>query len=141
MISLILFFISGIFDAAKDIISFRYEQSVFAKLNPIFWNPLKSWKNKYRRPIIPGDKHWYYFGLYTPAMEERFPYSTTLFVGLTDGWHLLKTMYLICTFLGVYFYKPIVGTPADFFLCWIAYSLSFNLFIEKIFNRVYWKYK
>lgn len=140
MISLILFFLAGIIDAARDFVGFRLEQSIFYKCNPQFWDINKSWKNKYKLPLQVGKKHWYNFG-YVPSFEERFPYSTTIFVGLTDAWHMLKTIYLILMFFGVVFYSTIVGLSPDFFICWISYSLSFNLFIEKIFNRIYWKYK
>jgi hypothetical protein len=140
MISLILFFLAGIVDAARDFVGFRLEQSIFYKYNPQFWNTDKSWKNKYKLPLQVGKKHWYNFG-YIPAFEEKFPYSTTIFVGLTDAWHMLKTMYLLFMFFGVVCYTTIVGLGPDFFICWISYSISFNLFIEKIFNRIYWKYK
>ena len=139
MISLLLLFIAGIFDAARDLISFRYAQSIFYKLNPYFWDPERSWKNKYRMPFEKGEPLWYYFNLYTPMFKEKFPYSTTALVFLTDAWHLLKALVLICFLFAIVYYKPIVGFWGDIWILFIAYSISFNLFEGKIFQRSYWK--
>jgi hypothetical protein len=66
MISLILFFLAGIVDAARDFVGFRLEQSIFYKYNPQFWNTDKSWKNKYK----DGD----------PLKGEKFFLSKSLFL-------------------------------------------------------------
>jgi len=141
MISFILSLLLGIIDAAKDIITFRYKQSIFYNLNHQYWDPLISWKNKYKVPLSPYKKKWYYFNLYAPSLEERFPFSTTCLVFITDAWHLLKTLYILCTLSIIFFYSPIIGFSADIILCFCAYSLTFNLFESKIFNRTYWKYR
>ena len=61
-------------------------------------NNRRTWKQKYYMPLTKGI-HWYYFGLYTPIYKERFMYSSTILVSLTDNWHLygsLRDLSLIC---------------------------------------------
>ena len=72
--------ISGYSDGAADVMQFKYNRSVFPQHegNKSFWNPKVSWRNKY----LNGD----------PDQGELFPLSTTLFVNLTDGWHLSKSV-------------------------------------------------
>lgn len=72
--------ISGYADGASDVMQFKYSRSVFASnsFNDNFWNPKLSWRNKY----MNGD----------PEQGALFLGSTTLFVNLTDGWHLSKTV-------------------------------------------------
>lgn len=63
-----------------------------------WWNKSDSWINKYATKLVSnhrkGFKHWYYFGFYYPKYQERFMYSTTIFVFLTDGWHFLQFIFL-----------------------------------------------
>lgn len=140
MISLILCLVLGILDAAKDIITFRFKQSVFYNLNHQFWDPLISWKNKYKVPLTPYKPKWYY-PIFAPKLEERFPFSTTALVFLTDAWHLLKALYIVTILSAIFFYSQIISFSADIILCFCAYSFTFNLFESKIFNRTYWKYR
>jgi hypothetical protein len=55
------------------------------------------WRNKY--DFTRNKNHWWYFGLYKPRYSEKFPFSSTLLVALTDKWHraqliMLRFMYL-----------------------------------------------
>jgi len=58
-----------------------------------FLNTGKSWKNKWELSgegkLLSVEKKWYYFGIY-PTYKERFPYSSTILVFLTDGEHLFQ---------------------------------------------------
>jgi hypothetical protein len=70
-----------------------------------YLNTATSWKNKYdlnkEGNLKPYKKKWYHFGIH-PAYEERFPFSTTLFVFLTDGEHLfqfIKNIAILAGFL------------------------------------------
>jgi hypothetical protein len=58
-----------------------------------YLNTATSWKNKYdlnkEGNLKPYIKKWYHFGIH-PAYAERFPFSTTLFVFVTDGEHLFQ---------------------------------------------------
>lgn len=57
------------------------------------------WHLKYDFTKPSTTKHWWYFGLYTPTFPEKFPFSATALVFLTDKWHraqffMLKSFYL-----------------------------------------------
>ena len=67
---------AGLCEAAMDALAHYYEQSVFKKLNPTYWNPVVSGVNKWKN----GDR----------TQGERFFLSSTLLVGFTEGWHLFK---------------------------------------------------
>jgi hypothetical protein len=66
----------------------------------------KEWVNKWKNVNEGWGKeylkkyHWWYFGLYSPSQHlERFPFSSTILVALTDKWHraqliMLRFMYL-----------------------------------------------
>jgi hypothetical protein len=54
------------------------------------------WVNKYDFTKSGETKHWWYFGLYTPKFPEKFPFSATALVFLTDRWHFNQFMVLKC---------------------------------------------
>jgi hypothetical protein len=58
-----------------------------------FLNTKAAWQNKwavnYQGNLITYQGHWWHFG-FSPKFEERFPYSSTLLVFLTDGEHLFQ---------------------------------------------------
>lgn len=88
LIFLFIIFISGFSEGIMDLLQFHYHSSIIKKFkNNLFWDPSISWKNKYK----DGD----------PKKGERFLFSTTLLVSLTDGWHLFKLIKNILIFIGV----------------------------------------
>lgn len=57
----------------------------------------EEWRNKY--DFTKKKNHWWYLGLYKPKYSEKFPFSTTVLVFLTDKWHraqffMLRFFYL-----------------------------------------------
>jgi hypothetical protein len=71
---------SGFLDGTIESISFHYDNGFkprFKKLNDQFWDPCKSWTNKY----LNGD----------PKQGEKFMGSTTCFAFTTDAYHMLRT--------------------------------------------------
>ena len=91
--------LTALCDGLKDQIKFNWDlTSKYFKGRYKFWNPSISWNNKWKvkslNNPIPNTfgwrKHWWYLNLYKPAYVERFPFSSTMLVSLTDGWHLLK---------------------------------------------------
>ena len=81
------------------------------------------WHLKYDFTKPSTTKHWWYFGFYTPTFPEKFPFSTTILVFLTDRWHraqffMLKAFYLaiglcmsdswITILLSVFILMPII---------------------------------
>lgn len=84
------FILTGLFEGVMDKLQFHYSNSVFYHLkNKMFWDPEISWQNKYKN----GD----------PMDGPKFPFSTSLLVGLTDAWHLSKLLRTFFMFAGIFF--------------------------------------
>ena len=86
MIFLIVF--AGVFNALMD-------WGSESKFNSSYWNKNVGWRYKYYYKNGKFKKYstkWYNFG-YKPRYAEKFPLSTTVFVFLTDGWHLLQFLF------------------------------------------------
>lgn len=114
-----------------DVLFTRYSVSVFKGLNPLWWDPMKSWKNKWKSPLQPPTKKWYYFG-FLPENEEKFPFSSTILVFLTDAWHLAKFLMLIFISLSIVLYNPIISPMVDWFIYYIGWTIPFTFFYSKI---------
>lgn len=85
------------------------------------------WRNKY--DFTRNKNHWWYLGLYKPRYSEKFPFSSTLLVALTDKWHraqlfMLRFMYLaiavaltqkvfLVFFLSFVVFPIVVGIPFE----------------------------
>lgn len=82
IIALLLIILAAILNAGMDTLYGNYESSIFKNFDAQFWNPYISWENKWKN----GDR----------TQGERFLFSSTFLVPLTDGWHLLKTLMLLC---------------------------------------------
>jgi hypothetical protein len=63
-------------NAVMDTIAFKYKRSIFNNLNQQYWNPAKSWRNKYKDKMV--------------FKGPAFIGSTTVFSFLTDAWHLFQ---------------------------------------------------
>jgi hypothetical protein len=59
------------------------------------------WPNKYNFTKPTNTKHWWYLGLYKPKYPEKFPFSTTVLVFLTDRWHRSQFFMLRCFYLAI----------------------------------------
>ena len=63
-----------------DLVSFHWHKAPkWMKRRKQFWDPQVSWKNKWKEGS---------------TTEERFKFSSTILVSLTDGWHLAKSLML-----------------------------------------------
>lgn len=118
ILTIILICIAAIINAAMDMDMNMFVQSIFSKFkNQNFWNPVLSYKNKWKDGISGG--------------KPRFFGSTTFLVFLTDGWHLLKTA-LLCIFFFL-LSKPIIVFElhipriATFFIIYICWGIVFEL--------------
>ena len=101
------------------------------KTNKQFLNTNLSWKNKYALNLIgelkPYEQKWYHFGI-KPAYEERFPYSTTLFVFLTDGEHLFQFIRGLLVLGVITLLNPLYG------LVWFVSTKAAAIFKEALTN-------
>lgn len=119
MVTLILLFLAGMFEGVMDTLQFHWSKFRLKhkKANSFFWSPELSWKNKYKDgQVYKGEK---FFG------------STTIFVGLTDGWHLMKLLKNICIFVGIFFcFEAWWIAP----IAYAANRIGFNLVYKKYYK-------
>jgi hypothetical protein len=120
-LGIIAFALAGLFEAVMDTLQFHYSYSIFySKRNRLFWDPSISWRNKYK----DGDS----------TEGPKFPGSTTIFVGLTDAWHLFKLLRNLAIFIGVF----LIALPCTTFwwcLFWVViarmvFGFSFTFFYK-----------
>jgi len=84
------------------------------------------WKKKYADPLLYSKNHWWYLGLYKPTYDERFPFSTTLLVFLTDSWHRNQFFMLRCLYSAIAL--GITGDPLIFaVLILIAFPIGLGV--------------
>jgi hypothetical protein len=82
----LFFAIAAISEAVMDSLAHHFKESWFCTFNERFWNPAVSGVNKWKN----GDK----------KQGERFFLSSTLLVGVTEAWHLFKTIRTFTIFCG-----------------------------------------
>jgi hypothetical protein len=85
--ALVFLFFTGVFKAYSDALT---DNGIKAK----------QWMNKYK-DMDTTFKHWWYLGFYKPTFREKFAFSTTLFVFLTDAWHLCQFFMIRCFCLSI----------------------------------------
>jgi hypothetical protein len=118
IIGLLIVCISAISEAVMDKIQFHYDSTRIKSFkNQLFWNPSISWKNKWK----DGE----------PKNGEKFWGSSTIFVGLTDAWHLFKTFKNLSIFAGLFLIA--IGIKSGllllvlFIIARILYGLVFSI--------------
>lgn len=130
--SLFFFILAAICNALMDTLQFHwYKFRWNNKVNPQFWNPIKSWKNKY----INGN----------PIDGLRYKGIFGFMSNFLDAWHLFKMIMIICFALSIVFFpyafKFCVFTDNFFNGClWmvilaVAWNVPFNLFFNTIFVK------
>jgi hypothetical protein len=131
----ILLIIAAISDAVMDVISFKFYQSVFSKFkkHENWFNPLISWKNKYKNC--------------DPSKGPAFLGSTTVFSWLTDAWHFFQMIMLSCFniaivlginyifFLNYTIWSLFIIDIIMFIIIKFLYGLIFEIFWKKIFIK------
>jgi hypothetical protein len=124
VLGLVCFVLMGISEAVMDTVQFHFFKSIFSNFKKqLFWDPVVSWRNKYKN----GD----------PNKGPKFPFSTTLLVGLTDGWHFFKLLRNLFLFVGIL----LLVLSLDGFwvsLLWVCISrvlfgVSFTIFYNNVF--------
>jgi hypothetical protein len=102
-----------------------------------FWG-VTSWRRKYDREtgpkggkvLIQAPTTWYY-KLFNLKYKERFPGSATVFVALTDGYHLMQFLFLLLIsgaiavhtenwLLWLLIYRAVFGVTFTIFYKWLA---------------------
>lgn len=137
MVTVTLFILSGILNSVMDKITFNYKKSIFSNFNRQFWDIEVSWKNQYKDNLPPTTKmkSWWYLGLYKPRYQEKYAFSSTMLVWLTDAWHLSKTLMLLFMIISLVVYTPIINPVLDIILHFLAFTLPFTYTYEYILNK------
>ena len=116
-------FLAGALNGVNQDLLFHYHEfeNTFPNANPKFWDPRVSWRNKYEN----GD----------PLQGEAFPGSSTIFVGVTDGYHAtvaarnIMITTTICLSPENRGWKPFVTRT-------LIYSLSYGLGFELVYGKL-----
>ena len=105
MITLLLISLAAIFKAVADTLQHHFDTSVFAKLNPKFWNPVISCN----------------YAKFLPFTKYRL-----------DGWHLANSGMIVFFILAVVFASPVKLWWLAIIICGVVFNLVFNLFYNQI---------
>ena len=127
---IILIFIHGFLKALADL------SSEGNKNIPSKWHKSKTHLNKWLlddsgRKILQREPLWYY-PIYLPEYKEKFPYSSTWFVAVTDFWHFMELLKKTTMILGFLFYEVYFGIEIDFLLLVLVYSAGFSIIYEPV---------
>jgi len=125
---------AGAINGLMDKLQFRNTE--FSKKYPWF-NPDISWILKWEHPLkISSSKKWYYLWLHKTQFNEKFPYSSTVLVFVTDGWHFLKwVLFTIYEIIIVYLLYPSFNFewywfPLGVLILKILRGIGFNVVFE-----------
>lgn len=112
---MIFIIIAGILNSIMDVIQFKWSSSIFNRIrNPSlikYMNPSISWKNKWKHDL----------------KTERFIGSSTVFVFITDFWHLLKMLMIVMIALSIVNYNPIYCTLVDILIYYLLFTIPFQI--------------
>lgn len=122
IIMIVCLVLAGACKAVADTLQFKFAGSIFSrwpKLDPKV-SHLNKWHSFYGVDKVTIHKApFYYLWLYKPEYVERFPYSSTFLVMLTDAWHFanfvghLSFSFVIGLCLGI------IGTTS---WLWVGYA-------------------
>ncbi len=95
-----------------------------------WWNARDSWRLKWKQPFRTSKRgKWYHFGI-APKRVERFPYSSTILVFLTDGEHFFQWL----KFRAIEVVLLVVSW--ELAVSWIVGKLFISLMKEKFFSWI-----
>lgn len=80
--------------------------------------------------------HWWYLGIIKPMFPEKFPFSSTILVFLTDRWHMNQFLMQRCLFLAI----GLLITPKIILSIFVAFVL-FPIIMGVPFESVYTWYR
>ena len=86
--------------------------------------------------------HWWYLWFHRPRFPEKFPFSSTILVFLTDRWHMNQFLMQRCLFLAI----GLAITPKfilSIFVALIVFPVIMGVPFESVYNwyRQYLKNK
>lgn len=104
-IDLAIVVLAGAFKAVADTLTHHFDDSVFHKMDPKFWNPEFSWK----------------YADFLKFTKYRL-----------DAWHLANSGMIICFCIALAIHGHFLWWGWEFLIAGTVYNLSFNLFYNKI---------
>ena len=121
MLTLIFVFLAAVCNAVMDVITYRFDTSIFSKVVRLKWfiDPKVSWRNKYKNE--------------DPSQGANFPFSTTVLCAITDLWHLTKNIMLVLLYVGITCYIPIINPVLDVILYYIVFGVTFEICWSRLF--------
>ena len=128
LLALFFYSCSGIFDAIMDTLKDHFYISIFSSLNPQFWYPSYSWRNKY----IGGDPAKGHKSITVIGIKMNFPDA------LSDAWHICKVIregFNILAILSIFFITFSFSWP-NVLTMLIALSIFRNLAFNFFYNKV-----
>lgn len=139
MLSVIFLVLASICNALIDTCQFHFEQSMIhlpgrKKWNQ-WWNPLESWKNKYKgRNYKLGRRMVTLFGRETPI---KYP------TNFTDAFHCFKTLMIVfiiiaITVFSILEYKTIHERLLFIIILGAAWNVTFTLVYNILSNKEVW---
>jgi hypothetical protein len=95
------------------------------------WNSINSWKKKWattKNGLLKVYKpKWYHFGIRLPQ-EERFPFSATFLVFLTDAEHLFQMCKIVVASVAIGVLNPTLGV--SFFVGHLFVGIAKETFLK-----------
>ena len=88
---LLMVFVAGLCKGRADYIK-EHNLDKDSWMNKWWWELSNNSRAGYRQ--TQDVKLWYYLWVFTPKYVEKFPYSSTALVWLTDEWHLMNMIML-----------------------------------------------
>lgn len=127
ILAFLLITIGGMCYGLKETVTHHYGAFAerFPQANPLWWNPALSWQQKYEGGI--------------QAQGPAFPGSTTVFVFVTDAYHLfgeLERAFTRCGFVVMALAAWRINLPTLFASMgcgWFVWSAGFHLIYTLIF--------
>jgi hypothetical protein len=124
--------ISAQMDAVMDTLWHHYDKSIFRDMDRMFWDPKISWRNKYvdHKPS-EGRIKWEILGI-----------SINKPVQISDGWHIAKTIKIVCLMSATtlaYFAQvvPVLEDNRDSFVLFIALLTVLGTIRNSVFSLFY----
>lgn len=94
------------------------------------------WEKKYDFTKDGNYNHWWYFGLYKPKFPERFPFSATMLVFVTDKWHRYQFIMLRAFYLAIS-----IGITTNILFILLLSFVVFPIVLGSFFELSYTKSK
>jgi len=112
VLSIILICISGIAKSICDTSESTFKNSKLKSLSPFFWNKHTSSSNKWKNG--------------NPSDGEKFIGSSTIFVFLTDAWHLFDLINIVMIFCSISLSYSVIFTGVLFVIRQISFEISYR---------------